>query len=157
MDSGNYLARIDSLCTRDLAGEHSGSDVFMAGSGYCIVSLEVSHELRTEDASRRVRTEAELHALKEDISLMLNARWGEQHPLWWMGTIVVRIDRGEVIAEPWATVSTLVDELHLWQPEGKGRWIAIGVADRDVDDEVHLLAVVTETDPPWGPAVTACR
>ncbi|MGW0334930.1 hypothetical protein ACWD0J_24185 [Streptomyces sp. NPDC003011] len=148
MDSATYLARIDSLCTGDLAAAHGESDAFMAGPGYRIESLAASHELPTDDAARRAPVVEDFHALKEHMSLMLNARWGEQQSPWWMGTIVVRIDRGEPIPEPWATVSALVDELNLWQPPGTERWLALGVADRDLDDEVHLLAVVTDTDPP---------
>jgi hypothetical protein len=148
MDSATYLATIDSLCTGDLAAEHGESDAFMAGPGYRIVSLTASHGLSTGDAWQRVEAVDDFHALKEHLSLMLNVHWGEQQPPWWMGTIVVRIDRGEVIPEPWATVSTLVDELSLWQPPGTNRWLALGVADRDLDDEVHLLALITETAPP---------
>jgi hypothetical protein len=148
MDSAKYLARIDSLCTGDLAAEHGGSDVLMAGPGYCIVTLEVSPGSWTGDPAQRVRTVDDFHALKDHISVLLDTRWGARQPLWWMGTLVVRIDRGELIPEPWATISTWVDELNLWQPTGTDRWIALGVLEGAMDDEVHLLALVTETDPP---------
>jgi hypothetical protein len=36
----------------------------------------------------------------------------------------------------------------VWQEEDTGRWIALGVADRDDQDEIQLLATVTEIDPP---------
>jgi hypothetical protein len=147
MDSAKYLARIDSLCTGDLATEHGGSDVLMEGPGYCIVTLEVSPGSWTGDPAQRVQTVEDFHALKDHISVHLDIRWGAQQP-WWMGTLVVRIDRGEPIPEPWATISTLVDELNLWQPTGTDRWIALGVLEGDMDDEVHLLALATETDPP---------
>jgi hypothetical protein len=148
MDTATYLAGIDSLCTGDLTTEHGESDAFMAGSRYRIVSLAASHGSPTGDVSERQQRVDDLHALKEHIALTLNARWGDQQPPWWMGTLVVRIDRGEEIPEPWATVSALVDELGLWQPPGTDRWLALGVADGDLDDEVHLLALVTDVDPP---------
>ncbi|MEV2211873.1 hypothetical protein AB0H86_10520 [Streptomyces sp. NPDC050997] len=148
MDSAKYLARIDSLCAGDLTVQHSGSDVLMEGPGYRIVSLEATHGTWTGDAARRARTVADFHALKEHISLLLDDRWGARQPPWWMGTLVVRIDRGEAIPEPWSTASTLVDELNVWQPDGTGRWVAVGVADADLGDETHLLVLITETDPP---------
>ena len=64
-----------------------------------------------------------------------------------MVTLRERIARGEEIPEPWAMLSVLVDELELWQPDGRGRWVAVGVADRDESDEIRLLAVVTDVDP----------
>lgn len=148
MENANYFAMIDSLCADGLAAEHDESDDFMAGRGYRIVSLAVSHGSRNGDGSGRSVVVDDFHALKDHMSRLLNCLWGDQHPLWWMGAIVMRIDRGEVIPEPWATLSTLVDEVDLWQPPGTNRWLALGVADRDFDDEVHLLAVVTDTDPP---------
>ncbi|MFI6934242.1 hypothetical protein [Streptomyces sp. NPDC050287] len=147
MDSAKYVARIDSLCTGGLAAEHGGPDVLMAGAGYRIVSLEVSPASWTGDREGRLRTQEDFYALKDRISVLLDARWGARRP-WWMGTLVVRIDRGEPVPEPWATISTLVDELNLWQPTGTDRWLALGVLEGEMDDEVHLIALVTETDPP---------
>jgi hypothetical protein len=60
----------------------------------------------------------------------------------------LRLSRGEEIPEPWATLSLLTDELDVWQVAGAGRWVALGVADRDRADEIRLLAVVTEIPPP---------
>ena len=148
MDSAKYLAKLDSLCTEDLSEARGGSDLFMAGPGYRIVSLAVSHGLPTGDASQRVETADDVQALKDDLAQQMNGRWGEQQPSWGMVTIRVRLERGEEIPEPWATMSILVDELDLWQPLGTGRWIALGVADKDDADEVHVLAVASDTDPP---------
>ncbi|WP_280885899.1 hypothetical protein [Streptomyces sp. LBL] len=147
MDSAKYLARIDSLCTGDLTAAHGGSDVLMAGSHDRIVSLELRSAVWTGDAAQRVRTVEDFHALKDHLAVLLDTRWGARRP-WWMGTLVVRIDRGEPISEPWATCSTLVDDLDLWQPTGTGRWLALGVLEGEMDDEVHLLALVTDTAPP---------
>ncbi|MGW2384749.1 hypothetical protein [Streptomyces sp. YU58] len=148
MDSVKHLARIDSLCSGDLAAEHGGPDVVLAGPGYCVVRLATSHETRTGDRAYRAEAVQDLHALKEHFTLLLDDRWGRQQVPWGMGTLVVRVERGEVIPEPWASMTALVDELNLWQPHDTDRWVALGVADRDPGDEIHLLALVTETDPP---------
>jgi hypothetical protein len=144
MDSAKYLARIDSLCS---AG-HSESDVVMAGPGYRVASLEVSHGPVTGDAAELVQAVEDFHALKDHIAQRLDERWGAQQPRWGMQTLRIRSDRGEEIPEPWATVSAFVDELDLWQAHDGTHWIALGVADRDQSDEVQLLAVVTDIDPP---------
>ncbi|AXG52597.1 hypothetical protein SLCG_1442 [Streptomyces lincolnensis] len=148
MDSAKHLARIDSLCSADLAAEHGGPDVVVAGPGYCVVSLEISHGSRTGDQADRPDTVDDVQAWKEHITLLLDGRWGPQQLPWGLGTLVLRIERGEEIPESWATMSALVDELNLWQPHGTDRWVALGVADRDPADEARLLALVTETDPP---------
>jgi hypothetical protein len=54
----------------------------------------------------------------------------------------------EEIPEPWAQLSHLVRDVYLWKVQEHGRWVALGVADRDAADEIQLLLVVTETDPP---------
>ena len=54
----------------------------------------------------------------------------------------------EEIPEPWAGLSLRVGDVYLWRIEEEGRWAALGVADLDPDDEIQLLLVVTETDPP---------
>ncbi|MFD3618140.1 hypothetical protein ACFWWT_23435 [Streptomyces sp. NPDC058676] len=148
MDSAKYVAKLDSLCTEDLSEARGGSDLFMAGPGYRIVSLAVSHGLRTSDASLRVETAEDVQALKDRLAQEMHHRWGEQRPTWGMVTLRVRAERGEEIPEPWATMSILVEELDLWQPVGTERWIALGVADKDDADEVHVLAVASDTDPP---------
>ncbi|GAA3800243.1 hypothetical protein ACFS5L_35295 [Streptomyces phyllanthi] len=148
MDIERYLATIDQLCSRPFPAEHGWSDVGPAGPGYFVAELEMSHGLRTADAVERFRTAADFHDVKEGMSQRLNTRWGRQQPPWGTVTLRVRIDRGEEIPEPWATVSHAVDELDVWQADGTGRWIAVGVADRDQEDEIRLLAVVTETAQP---------
>ncbi|WP_371672969.1 hypothetical protein OG985_38230 [Streptomyces sp. NBC_00289] len=148
MDSAEYLATIDSLCALDLTAGHGESDAVVAGPGYRVVELMVSHGLPTGDASGRIPTAEDFHALKDHLAQRLNERWGEQQPPWGTVTLGVRLDRGEEIPEPWATVSVLVDELHLWHVEHADRWVALGVADREENDEVRLLTVVTHVDPP---------
>ncbi|GAA3836687.1 hypothetical protein GCM10022403_081580 [Streptomyces coacervatus] len=132
MDSDKHLATIDALCTADLSAEYSGSDLFLAGPGYRIVRLVDMDDL---------------HVLREWISQVLNARWGEQHDPWGMPTLRVRSDRGEDIPEPWLAASIHMEQLNLWQPPGTERWIALGIADRDETDEAHLLAVASDIDP----------
>lgn len=148
MDIERYLAAIDELCSRPFPAEHGMSDVGIAGPGYLIAELATSHGLSTADAVERVRTAEDFHDVKEIISEHLNGRWGRQQVPWSLLTIRVRIDRGEEIPEPYLTVSHDVDELNVWEVDGTGRWFALGVADRQQDEEIRLLGTVTETPQP---------
>jgi len=147
MDSRKYFAVIDSLCARDLTAADGESDHFRAGPGYRIESLEVSHGTRTGDAARRMATVSDFYALKSSIAQELDDRWGRQQPPWGMGTLKVRLGRGDEIPEPWVTTSILMDDLNLWQPPGSDRWIALGVAYKDEADEVHVLGVASDIGP----------
>jgi len=55
---------------------------------------------------------------------------------------------GEDIPEPWADLSSHVPDIHLWQEDERGRWVALGVSQWDKELPFQLLAVVTEIDPP---------
>ncbi|HZX36816.1 MAG TPA: hypothetical protein VFF37_00495 [Streptomyces sp.] len=148
MDIVRYLATIDLLRARELPRQRDRSVVGMEGPGYHLIDLAMSEGLRTDDdGSRRARTAEDFHDRGEELTGELNDRWGRQHHPWGMVTLRERIARGEEIPEPWAMLSVLVDELELWQPDGRGRWVAVGVADRDESDEIRLLAVVTDVDP----------
>ncbi|MGP4084969.1 hypothetical protein [Streptomyces sp. KR55] len=41
-----------------------------------------------------------------------------------------------------------MDAVYVWEACGTGRWVAVGVADRDESDTARLLVFVTVTDPP---------
>ncbi|MFF4760955.1 hypothetical protein [Streptomyces sp. NPDC001292] len=149
MDIAKHLAVIDRLCARDFPAEHGRSDlVVAAGPGYFVAELETSHGLRVGEAALRARAAEDFHALKEAVARMLDVRLGQRQSPWSMLTLRVRGARGEAIPEPWAEVSLRTDELSLWGPDGTGRWVAVGVADRDRADEIQLLAIVTDTAPP---------
>ncbi|MGW0820596.1 hypothetical protein [Streptomyces sp. NPDC002845] len=147
MDIARYLATIDLLCARAFPSAHGRTDIGASGPGYFIAELETSHGLLTGDGSQREETARDFHAYREGLAQRLNDRWAEQ-PLWGQLTLRVRMGRGEKIPEPWATLSLRTDALHVWQVDGTGRWVAVGVADRDEADEIRLLAAVAETGPP---------
>ncbi|MEV0978997.1 hypothetical protein [Streptomyces sp. NPDC049915] len=148
MDSAQHLAVIDRLRCRVFPGQRGRTDVGAAGPGYFIAELMTSHGLREGDPAERAPTAADFHALKDRVARELDRRDGA-HPLpLGMQGLRVRAARGEEIPEPWATVSVRVDELDLWDPDETGRWVALAVADRDAHDEIQLIAVVTEIDPP---------
>ncbi|MGW0767519.1 hypothetical protein [Streptomyces sp. NPDC002671] len=147
MDIAKHLVVIDLLCAREFPGEDCKSDMGTAGPGYSTAVLETSHGMRAAQAWVRQRAAEDFHAYREAIAQRLNDRWGEQPP-WGQLTVRVRMGRGEEIPEPWATLSLHTDELDVWRAEEAGRWVALGVADRDGADEIRLLATVTETDPP---------
>ncbi|MFF0014849.1 hypothetical protein [Streptomyces sp. NPDC005374] len=147
MDSAKYLDAIDSLCARDLTAADSEPDAYRSGPGYRIESLVVSHGMRDGDAAPRMAAVEDFYALRSRIAQQLDDRWGRQQPLWGMGTLKLRLDRGEDIPEPWLTTSIVTDDLDLWQPPGSPRWIALGVGHRDGTDEIHVLAVASDIDP----------
>ncbi|MGW4303452.1 hypothetical protein ACWEHT_27285 [Streptomyces sp. NPDC004646] len=133
-----HIAAIDRLRALDLPEE--------GGVGYRAVVLESSQGLRAGDAGVRERVVGDFHALREAIAARLDERWGGG-PAWGQVTLRARLARGESIPEPWATLCLRTDELDVWQGE-EGVWVAVGVADRDVEDEVELVAAVTWTAPP---------
>lgn len=134
MDIAKDLATIYRLCAQE----------FPAGQGYFLVELETGPV--PPDGSRE-RTADDVQAYLQGIAQRLNDRWAEQLP-WGQLTVRERVGRGEEIPEPWATLALRTDVLNVWQAEDTGRWIALGVADRDDQDEIQLLAAVTEMDPP---------
>ncbi|GHD86530.1 hypothetical protein [Streptomyces naganishii] len=148
MDIAEYLAVIDRLRAREFPAERGRSDLVVGGPRYFLAELEASHGLRLDCAERRAGAADDFHALKEALSQALDARMGERQEPWGMLTLRVRRARGEAIPEPWSDLSLRTDELNLWGPDETGRWLAVGVADRDRADEIQLLAVVTDMDPP---------
>ncbi|MFC9929132.1 hypothetical protein [Streptomyces sp. NPDC127190] len=147
MDIATCLALIDLLCAREFPADHGGSDVGTAGPGYVTVELMTSRGAAAEHPEIRQRTAADFHAYREALAGRLADRWGRQPP-WGQLTLRTRMSRGEAIPQPWADLCLRTDELDLWQPDHTGRWLALGVADRDEADEIHLLATVTEIPPP---------
>ncbi|MEU7055884.1 hypothetical protein [Streptomyces sp. NPDC046197] len=148
MDIAKFLALIDRLCTREFPAQQGRSDLVLAAPGYFVAELETSRGLRVAEAARRARIAEDFHALKESVSRILDHRRGAHQPSWSMLTLRVRAARGETIPQPWSDISLRTDELNLWEPDATGRWVAVGVADRDQADEIHLLAIVTDIDPP---------
>ncbi|MEW2131426.1 hypothetical protein [Streptomyces sp. NPDC005435] len=130
-----HLAAIDRLRAPDLPE---------GGAGYRTVVLETG---RGTGPETRERVAGDLHALREAIAARLDERWGGG-PAWGLLTLRVRLARGESIPEPWATLCLRTDELDVWQVGERGMWVAVGVADRDAEDEAELLATVTWTPPP---------
>jgi hypothetical protein len=62
--------------------------------------------------------------------------------------VLDRTVRGEDLAEPWASLSGHVPDVHLWRSDETGRWIALGVSQWGDELPFQLLAVVTDTGPP---------
>lgn len=156
MDSARYLALIDELCFRPFASEdglsehgpseHGPSGADSGRSGHHLAELASSHGLRGGDPAERAAVVEQLEKERDALHELLASRWGETDP-WNLQTVLLRTDREE-IPEPWATLSARARTACLWAAEGTGRWVAVAVADRDEADEVQLLAVVTQTDPP---------
>lgn len=142
MDIARHIALIDELCFRPFPAEHGPSDVGYGGPGHHEVALERSRGDRGARATTVEQYEQNRDALHE----LLAPRWGDTDP-WNLQTTLLRTEREE-IPEPWASLSARARVAYLWEVEGTGRWVAVAVADRDETDEVQLLVVVTEIDPP---------
>lgn len=147
MDIAKCLTVIESLCAGELPAQGGRPEPGTAGPGFRTVALATSHGTAMGDAEERERTAADFQAYREAIAERLHDRWGRQAP-WGQPTLRLRVSRGEEIPEPWATLSLLTDELDVWESAGTGRWVAVGIADRDAADEIRLLATVTEIPPP---------
>ncbi|WP_128430496.1 hypothetical protein [Streptomyces cyaneus] len=142
MNIARHIALIDELCFRPFPAEHGSSDVGDEGPGYHVVVLERSQG----DCGTRAATVEQYEKYRDALYELLEPRWGETDPLN-LQTTVLRTAREE-IPEPWASLSARARVAYLWEAEGTGRWVAVAVADRDEADDVQLLAVVTEIDPP---------
>ncbi|KOG38633.1 hypothetical protein [Streptomyces resistomycificus] len=142
MNIARHIALIDELCFRPFPAEHGPSDVGVGGPGYHVAVLERGRADRDE----RTTTVEQYEKWRDALYELLAPRWGHTLPMS-LVTTRLRTEREE-IPEPWATLSVEAGMAHLWEVEGTGRWVAVAVADRDEADDVRLLAVVTETDPP---------
>ncbi|MDR6979485.1 hypothetical protein J2X68_006221 [Streptomyces sp. 3330] len=116
------------------------------GPGHGTTALVTSYGLAVADAAVRRAEGERFFEEKEHLAGKLTVRWGAPYRV---GLQTVRLRTGaEEIPEPWAELSLRVGEMCLWRAEEHGRWVALGVADLDPYDEIQLLLVVTETDPP---------
>ncbi|MFJ8199670.1 hypothetical protein [Streptomyces sp. NPDC096152] len=147
MDIEQCLVTIDLLCGRDFPEQRGRTDRGSAGPGYHTAELAASHGLRAGDGAEREATADDFRAWMELVADRLNGRLGQAEHLG-LVTLGVRIARGEEIPEPWALLSHVVRDVYVWPPRRRDRWVALGVADLDDSDEVHLLVAVTDTDPP---------
>ncbi|KUN06268.1 hypothetical protein AQI95_15375 [Streptomyces yokosukanensis] len=147
MDIAKCLTVIDALCAGEFPAPDGAPKPGAPGPGHRTVELAASHGMRAGDAGARQGTAQDFRAYREAVAERLHDRWGRQPP-WGQLTVRLRLGRGEAIPEPWATLSLLTDELDVWQVTDTGRWVALGVADRDEADEIRLLAAVTRTPPP---------
>ncbi|WP_461077226.1 hypothetical protein [Streptomyces deserti] len=146
MNIAQHIALIDELCFRPFPAEHGPSDVGSSGPGYHVAVLESSHGLGDADPAQRAVTVDQCEKDRDALDELLASRWGDTPP-YNLQTVLLRTEREE-IPEPWATLSARARVACLWEVVGTGRWVAVAVADLDESDEVQLLAVVTETDPP---------
>ncbi|MFF9286311.1 hypothetical protein [Streptomyces griseosporeus] len=141
-----YLVVTDLLCSREFPAEDGRSDLGIAGPGYHTAALATSHGLRVADPALRRQTQERFHEDLEALAALLAERWGEPSHIG-LQTVLLRTG-DEEIPEPWARLSHLVADAYLWEAREYGRWIVLGVADRDPADEIRLLLTATETDPP---------
>ncbi|MGN9761574.1 hypothetical protein [Streptomyces sp. SD31] len=142
MNIARHLALIDELCFRPFVAEHTSWDGGDSGPGYHAVVLESSRG----DCGTRAATVEQHEKCRDALYEQFASRWGETDP-YNLQTVVLRTAQEE-IPQPWVSLSARARLAYLWEAEGTGRWVAVAVADRDETDDVQLLAVVTEVDPP---------
>lgn len=141
-----YLAVTDLLCAREFPGEDGRPDLGTGGPGHFTAELAVSHGLRTADPALRAAQAERFHEDGEALAGRLAQRWGAPSHL---GLQTIRLrTAAEDIPQPWARLSHLVGDVYVWEAREHGRWVVLGVADRDPADEIRLLLTVTGTDPP---------
>ncbi|MCF1594286.1 hypothetical protein [Streptomyces muensis] len=143
MNIARHIALVDELCFRPFAAaEHTSSDGEKSGPGYHVVVLESSHG----DGGTRAETVEQYEKYRDALDEQFSARWRETAP-YNLQTLSLRTER-EKIPDPWASLSARARVACVWEAEGTGRWVAVVVADQDQADDVKLLGVVTEIDPP---------
>lgn len=147
MDIAHSLATIDLLCTRDYPAEHGRTDVGAGGPGYLVVALQTSGDFWEDDAAAREDTETQYEFDRDGLGERLTERWGAPQ-IFSLYSVFERSTGGEEMAEPWASLSSHVPDVHLWTSAETGRWVALGVSQWDQELPFQLLAVVTDIDPP---------
>ncbi|MFE7835339.1 hypothetical protein ACFU53_04460 [Streptomyces sp. NPDC057474] len=147
MTIARHLVTIDRLCSEEFPAAHGRSATGTAGPGYHIAELGTSRDFWGEDGTEREETEAQFEADRDALSERLAERWGppDVFSLW---SVSSRYLEGEDIPEPWGPLSSHVPDVHLWQADGHGRWVALGVSQWDKELPFQLVALITETDPP---------
>ncbi|MFI1561469.1 hypothetical protein ACH4ZX_00110 [Streptomyces sp. NPDC020490] len=147
MDIARCLATIDVLCVRDFPAAHGRTDVGSGGPGYLMAELLTSDDFWEDDGTRWEETRTQYEADRDGLTERLTERWGPPHAVSLASTFL-RSQDGQDPAEPWATLSAHVPDVHLWKIPGTGRWLALGVSQWDKELPFQLLAVVTPADPP---------
>jgi hypothetical protein len=137
MDIVRDLAVLDLLCVQDFPTEHGSTEVGCGGPGYFVVPLGPLTWPSPQD----------MYAYEEAMIERLDERLG-RNKRWGATTLRERLIRGEEIAEPWARLGVLADDLRTWPAGATGRWITLTVSDRGEEDAAQLLAAVTDTEAP---------
>ncbi|MEU1851179.1 hypothetical protein ABZ499_18370 [Streptomyces sp. NPDC019990] len=143
MSIAQHIALVDELCFRPFPAEHGPSDAGTSGPGYHVAVLESAAD---DDPGARAVTIDQFEKDRDAVCELLASRWGDTDPCN-LQTLRLRAEREE-IPRPWAELSVCAGVAYVWHVEGTGRWVAVAVADRDLADDVRLLAVITEKDPP---------
>lgn len=145
MTTAQHLAAIDRLRGRAFPAQRGRSGLGDSGPGHHLAELPTPAD--GLDAAERVEGRSREPYEAECAALVgaLSSRWGEGRwfALW---SVSIGSIRGEAVPHPWGELSHRVEDLHLWRVEG--RWIAVGVARSEGEDEHRLIAVVTDVDPP---------
>jgi hypothetical protein len=145
MTIAQHLATIDRLCSQDFPEEHGGTYAGPGGPGFHIVELERSDGIEEGNGWEQ---EDQLEACRDGIGQRFTARWGEPDPTSLDGFLLRAQDTDEHIPEPWASLGSHVRNVDLWRADDHGRWIALGVSRPGEAQELRLLAMVTDIDPP---------
>ncbi|MFD8735044.1 hypothetical protein ACFV06_08970 [Streptomyces sp. NPDC059618] len=151
MTIAQHLATIDRLCAEEFPTGHGGSAPGSYGApggpGFHVVELKRS--TGSPIGPDGVGEEAEQYeAEREALAQRLGDRWGEPH---WMSFdgVFLRAQQGdEHIPEPWASLGSHMRNAQVWRRDDTGRWLVLGISRLGEDQELRLLAVITDIDPP---------
>ncbi|MFD4985141.1 hypothetical protein [Streptomyces sp. NPDC058374] len=149
MSTARHLATMEQLCARPFPDQVPvrSTPEGSAGPGFHLALLESSDAPAVE----RPALLEEFAALREALAVVLEHRWGPaQHISLWSAFVRAEEARmagtEEVVEEPWRSLSASVPDILLWRRGS--RWIALGTAEREGEQPVRLLALVTAVDPP---------
>jgi hypothetical protein len=147
MTTAQYVATIDRLRARASPSRRGWSDAGPGGPGYRLaVLIAWDGLLGGEDAlAPEAQAEDQFAAEYEALVGVLDARWGEAQALS-LWSILTRRMEGEEIPEPWDELCATMSSLHLWRADH--RWIVIGAVRESQEQELRLVVVVTDVDPP---------
>lgn len=144
MSTVDHAAAVERLSARAFPPRDGRDGAVVSGPHHHWAQL-AADRCATGAAGRWDELTDQYEAERDALVGVLTDRWGAAQPvgLW---SLLERARRGEDIPEPWHTLSLTEPCADLWRRAG--RWTAVAVLRWRAEQEVQLVAVVTETDPP---------
>ncbi|MBA2946908.1 hypothetical protein [Streptomyces himalayensis] len=146
MSTAQHLDTVLLLCSREFPAEHGRWHGGFCGPGYHIAELVVVDGFRGGGCSQLLEAREQYEAECVALSERLSHRWGPPVPVSLYSVLHRAMADGEDIPEPWHMLSTRVQDVQVWRSDE--RWVVLGGSPWGEESPFHLLAAVTEVDPP---------